>query len=63
MTVMNRIERPAINSYASPQTFLAFDPKIMRVTADRLSDFGRRFFINPLSLLSSQLIQPSLDRA
>jgi hypothetical protein len=64
MSVVNRIERPPVNSN-SPQTFLAhkLDPKKLRVTADRLSDFRRRFSIISINLFLSQLVQSPLDCA
>jgi hypothetical protein len=50
MAAVNRIERAAVNSDASPQTFLVHEPdpikKFMLLTADRLSDFRSRLFIN-----------------
>jgi hypothetical protein len=50
MAEVNRIERAAVNSDASPQTFLVHEPdpikKIMLLTADRLSDLRSRLFIN-----------------
>ena len=49
VAAVNRIERAALNSDASPQTFLVHEPdpikKIMLLTADRLSDFRSRIFI------------------